>query len=42
MTGSHNLGPKASPSNADNLVMVENAPDLAAQSAVNIMTTCNQ
>jgi len=42
MTGSHNLGPKASTSNDDNLVIVEHAPDLAAQYAVNIMTIYNQ
>jgi phosphatidylserine/phosphatidylglycerophosphate/cardiolipin synthase-like enzyme len=37
MTGSHNLGPKASSSNDDNLVIVENAPGLAAEYAVYIM-----
>jgi phosphatidylserine/phosphatidylglycerophosphate/cardiolipin synthase-like enzyme len=37
MTGSHNLGPKASSQNDDNLVIVENAPALAAAYAVNIM-----
>lgn len=37
MTGSHNLGPKASSQNDDNLVIVENAPTLAAAYAVNIM-----
>ena len=37
MTGSHNLGPKASSQNDDNLVIVENAPVLAAAYAVNIM-----
>lgn len=37
MTGSHNLGPKASASNDDNLVIIENAPQLAAEYAVNIM-----
>ena len=37
MTGSHNLGPKASSTNDDNLVIVENAPALAAAYAVNIM-----
>jgi len=37
MTGSHNLGPKASGKNDDNLVIVEKAPGLAAEYAVNIM-----
>jgi len=37
MTGSHNLGPKASGQNDDNLVIIENAPGLAAEYAVNIM-----
>jgi phosphatidylserine/phosphatidylglycerophosphate/cardiolipin synthase-like enzyme len=37
MTGSHNMGPKASSSNDDNLVVIENAPGLAAEYAVNIM-----
>jgi phosphatidylserine/phosphatidylglycerophosphate/cardiolipin synthase-like enzyme len=37
MTGSHNLGPKASSQNDDNLVIVEGAPALAAAYAVNIM-----
>jgi phosphatidylserine/phosphatidylglycerophosphate/cardiolipin synthase-like enzyme len=37
MTGSHNMGPKASSQNDDNLVIVENAPELAAAYAVNIM-----
>jgi phosphatidylserine/phosphatidylglycerophosphate/cardiolipin synthase-like enzyme len=37
ITGSHNLGPKASSSNDDNLVIVRNAPKLAAAYAVNIM-----
>ena len=36
MTGSHNMGPKASGGNDDNLVIVENDPDLAAAYAVNI------
>jgi phosphatidylserine/phosphatidylglycerophosphate/cardiolipin synthase-like enzyme len=31
MTGSHNLGPKASGTNDDNLVLIENAPGLASQ-----------
>lgn len=42
MTGSHNLGPKASSKNDDNLVIVENDPDLAAAYAVNIMSIYNQ
>ena len=37
MTGSHNLGPKASLRNDDNLIVFENAPALARQYAVNIM-----
>lgn len=37
MTGSHNLGPKASAKNDDNLVIVENASGLAAEYAVNIL-----
>jgi phosphatidylserine/phosphatidylglycerophosphate/cardiolipin synthase-like enzyme len=37
MTGSHNLGPKASADNDDNLVIIENAPGLAKEYAVNIM-----
>jgi phosphatidylserine/phosphatidylglycerophosphate/cardiolipin synthase-like enzyme len=42
MTGSHNLGPKASAMNDDNLVIVENDPDAAAHYAVNIITIYNQ
>jgi phosphatidylserine/phosphatidylglycerophosphate/cardiolipin synthase-like enzyme len=37
MTGSHNLGPKASGENDDNLIIVENAPGLAAEYAVHIL-----
>jgi hypothetical protein len=37
MTGSHNLGPKASSKNDDNLVIIKNAPGLAEEYAVNIM-----
>jgi len=37
MTGSHNLGPKASSKNDDNLVVIENALGLAAEYAVNIL-----
>lgn len=42
MAGSHNLGPKASSANDDNLVIMENAPDVAAAYAVNIITVYNQ
>lgn len=38
MTGSHNLGPKASQKNDDNLNIIENNPDLASQYAVNILS----
>jgi phosphatidylserine/phosphatidylglycerophosphate/cardiolipin synthase-like enzyme len=37
MTGSHNLGPKASAANDDNLAIIENAPGLAQEYAVNIL-----
>ncbi len=37
LTGSHNLGPKASSKNDDNLVIVENAPGLAQEYAVNVL-----
>jgi phosphatidylserine/phosphatidylglycerophosphate/cardiolipin synthase-like enzyme len=37
MTGSHNMGPKASSENDDNFVIIENAPGLAAEYAVNIL-----
>jgi phosphatidylserine/phosphatidylglycerophosphate/cardiolipin synthase-like enzyme len=37
MTGSHNMGPKASQFNDDNLAIIENAPGLAAEYAVNIL-----
>jgi hypothetical protein len=37
MTGSHNLGPKASQKNDDNLVIIEDAPGLASEYAVNIL-----
>jgi phosphatidylserine/phosphatidylglycerophosphate/cardiolipin synthase-like enzyme len=37
MTGSHNMGPKASAKNDDNLVIVENNPALAQAYAVNII-----
>lgn len=42
MTGSHNLGPKASGSNDDNLVIIHGAPELAAAYAVNIIGVYNQ
>ncbi|MGA8574772.1 MAG: phospholipase D-like domain-containing protein [Candidatus Cybelea sp.] len=42
MTGSHNMGTKASISNDENLVIIENNPDLARQYAVNIITVFNQ
>jgi phosphatidylserine/phosphatidylglycerophosphate/cardiolipin synthase-like enzyme len=42
MTGSHNLGPKASGSNDDNLVIVHGAPELAAAYAVNIIGIYSQ
>jgi phosphatidylserine/phosphatidylglycerophosphate/cardiolipin synthase-like enzyme len=38
MTGSHNLGPKASQKNDDNLNIIENNPALAMQYAVNILS----
>ena len=36
MTGSHNLGPKASGQNDDNLLVIENAPGLAGEYAIHI------
>jgi phosphatidylserine/phosphatidylglycerophosphate/cardiolipin synthase-like enzyme len=36
MTGSHNLGPKASGKNDDNLLVIENAPGIAGEYAINI------
>jgi phosphatidylserine/phosphatidylglycerophosphate/cardiolipin synthase-like enzyme len=42
MTGSHNLGPKASRANDDNLLIIENAPGLAAEYAVNILSIYGQ
>jgi phosphatidylserine/phosphatidylglycerophosphate/cardiolipin synthase-like enzyme len=38
MTGSSNMGPKASGKNDDNLVIIATAPGLAAEYAVNIMS----
>ena len=37
LTGSHNLGPKASGKNDDNFVIIEKASGLAAEYAVNVM-----
>ena len=37
MTGSHNLGPKASGKNDDNLVIIEGANGLAGEYALNIL-----
>jgi phosphatidylserine/phosphatidylglycerophosphate/cardiolipin synthase-like enzyme len=37
MTGSHNMGPKASQMNDDNLVIIQNASGLACEYAVNIL-----
>ncbi len=42
MTGSHNLGPKASGKNDENFLIIENHPALAAAYAVNIMSIYNQ
>jgi phosphatidylserine/phosphatidylglycerophosphate/cardiolipin synthase-like enzyme len=42
MTGSHNLGEKASKSNDDNLVIIEHAPGLAREFAVYIMNVYDQ
>ena len=42
MTGSHNLGPKASRVNDENFVIIENQPALAAAYAVNIISIYNQ
>lgn len=42
MTGSHNMGPKASGKNDDNLVIIENAPGLAGEYAVNILSIYSQ
>jgi len=42
ITGSHNLGPKASAMNDDNLVIIENDGEAAAQYAVNMITIYNQ
>jgi len=42
ITGSHNLGTKASLLNDENLVIIENHPELAREYAVNIATIFNQ
>jgi len=42
MTGSHNLGPKASGTNDENLLIVRDAPGLASAYAANIMAIYNQ
>ena len=42
MTGSHNMGPKASGSNDDNLIVIENDPALAQAYAVYIMGVFDQ
>ena len=42
LTGSHNLGPKASGTNDENLLIIRDAPGLAAAYAVNIMAIYNQ
>jgi phosphatidylserine/phosphatidylglycerophosphate/cardiolipin synthase-like enzyme len=42
LTGSHNLGPKASGVNDENLLIIRDAPGLAAAYATNIMSVYNQ
>lgn len=42
LTGSHNLGPKASGTNDENLLIIRDAPGLAAAYATNIMSIYNQ
>ena len=42
LTGSHNLGPKASGTNDENLLIIREAPGLAAAYASNIMAIYNQ
>jgi phosphatidylserine/phosphatidylglycerophosphate/cardiolipin synthase-like enzyme len=42
LTGSHNLGPKASHTNDENLLIIRDAPGLAAAYATNIMAIYNQ
>jgi phosphatidylserine/phosphatidylglycerophosphate/cardiolipin synthase-like enzyme len=42
LTGSHNLGPKASTTNDENLLVIRNAPGVMAAYATNIMAIYNQ
>jgi phosphatidylserine/phosphatidylglycerophosphate/cardiolipin synthase-like enzyme len=42
LTGSHNLGPKASGTNDENLLIIRDAPGLAGAYATNIMSVYNQ
>jgi phosphatidylserine/phosphatidylglycerophosphate/cardiolipin synthase-like enzyme len=42
LTGSHNLGPKASGTNDENLLVIRDAPGVAAAYAANIMAVYNQ
>lgn len=42
LTGSHNLGPKASGTNDENLLIIRDAPGLAPAYATNIMAIYNQ
>lgn len=42
LTGSHNLGPKASGTNDENLLMIRDAPEVAGAYATNIMAVYNQ
>ena len=42
LTGSHNLGPKASSTNDENMLIIRDAPGLSAAYATNIMAIYNQ
>ncbi|MFF5288327.1 phospholipase D-like domain-containing protein [Paractinoplanes globisporus] len=42
LTGSHNLGPKASGTNDENLLVIRDAPGVAGAYATNIMSVYNQ
>jgi phosphatidylserine/phosphatidylglycerophosphate/cardiolipin synthase-like enzyme len=42
ITGSHNLGPKASGTNDENMLIIRDAPHVAAAYATNIMSVYNQ
>jgi phosphatidylserine/phosphatidylglycerophosphate/cardiolipin synthase-like enzyme len=42
LTGSHNLGPKASSTNDENLLLIRHAPGVAAAYVTNIMAVYNQ